>query len=66
MTGAEVRKLSDEEITVELRRLRDEVYRLRSQTVTEKIEDTSRFGKMKKDIARLMTEQRAREIAAAS
>ena len=65
MNGKEVRKLSDEEISVETRRLRDELYKLRSQTVTEKIEDTSKFGLIKKDIARLETERRAREIAAA-
>ena len=34
--------------------------------VTEKIEDVSQFAKIKKDIARLMTEQKAREAAAAS
>ena len=63
MTGAEVRKLNDEEITVELRRLSRKLYDLRSQTVTEKIEDTSQFGKIRKDMARLQTERRARELA---
>ena len=64
MTGREVRALSDEEIAVEVDRLRKELYSLRSQSVTEKIEDPSRFVKVKKDIARLLTERRSRELAA--
>ncbi|MHC4808842.1 MAG: 50S ribosomal protein L29 [Planctomycetota bacterium] len=60
MTPNEVRKLDDEEIVIEVRRLRRELFDLRSQAVTEKITDTSRFGKLKKDIARLLTEQSSR------
>jgi len=60
MTGAEVRKLKDEEIAVELKRLRGKLFTLRTQTVTEKVEDMSLFEKMRRDIARLMTEQAAR------
>lgn len=60
MTPNEVRKLDDEEIVIEVRRLRRELFDLRSQAVTEKITDTSRFGRIKKDIARLLTEQSSR------
>lgn len=63
MTGKEVRKLSGEEITVELKRLRSRLYTLRSQTVTEKVEDNSQFVNVRRDIARLLTERRARELA---
>lgn len=66
MTGAEVRALSDEEIGVEIKRLRMELFDLRTQSVTEKIEDTSRFSKVKKDIARLLTERNARATRGAS
>jgi large subunit ribosomal protein L29 len=66
MTPTEVRKLNDEELTVEIDRLRRRHFELRNQAVTEKIEDVSQFAKIKKDIARLMTEQKAREAAAAS
>jgi len=62
MTGAEARALKDEEIAVELDRLRGDLLALRSKGVTEKIEDTSRFGEIRKDIARLLTERRARQI----
>ncbi len=60
MTPNEVRKLDDEEIEIEVRRLRRSLFDLRSQAVTEKITDTSRFGKIKKDIARLLTEKSRR------
>ena len=63
MTPKEVRKLKDEEISVEIERLRRKQFELRSQAVTEKIEDTSQFAKIKKDIARLLTEQTARAKA---
>ncbi|MFN0131421.1 MAG: 50S ribosomal protein L29 [Phycisphaerales bacterium] len=64
MTGQEAKKLSSEEIVSELAKLRGQLFTMRSQTVTEKIEDNSQFGKVRRDIARLMTERRAREIAA--
>ena len=63
MTGKETRKLSDEEIQVELTRLRGRSFELRTQSVTEKIEDTSQFGKVRRDIARLLTEQSRRQRA---
>ncbi|MGJ8636034.1 MAG: 50S ribosomal protein L29 [Phycisphaerales bacterium] len=61
MTGTEVRALKDEEITVELSRLRSSLLAMKSKSVTEKIEDTTQFGKVRKDIARLLTEQTARQ-----
>ena len=66
MTGKEVRALNDEEIQIELDRLRERVYTLRVQSVTEKVEDNSQFRKARRDIARLLTEQNARKAAAAT
>ncbi len=60
MKAAEVRKLTGEEIDVEVSRLQRKLYDLRVQTVTEKIEDPSQFRKIRKDIARLKTERTAR------
>lgn len=65
MNGKEVRALQDEEIKIELARLRSKIYELRSETVTEKMKDVSQFGKLRKDIARLLTERQARQTAAA-
>ncbi|MDF1809803.1 MAG: 50S ribosomal protein L29 [Phycisphaerales bacterium] len=60
MTGTEVRKLNDEEITVELGNLRGKLLALKNKSVSEKIEDTTQFSKIRKDVARLLTEQTAR------
>jgi len=65
MTGEEVKKMTSEEIGVELQRLRDRLYSLRTQTVTEKVEDHSLFTKLRRDIARLLTERSTRRHAAA-
>lgn len=64
MKAKEVHKLSQEEIGIEVKRLRRRLYEVRTQAVTEKIQDTSQFRKIRKDIARLMTEQSVREASA--
>lgn len=65
MTGKEVKAMRDEELKIELAKLTNELYDLRSQAVTAKVEDTSKFGKLRKDIARVKGEQRRRATAAA-
>jgi len=62
MKATEVHKLSDEEIDVEVVRLRKRSFELRTQAATEKIEDTSQFASTRADIARLLTERNARRI----
>ncbi len=46
MKAKEVHKLSDEELEIEVERLRRKLFDLRTQAVTEKIQDTSQFGKI--------------------
>ena len=60
MTPNEVRKMSDEDIALEVSSLKRRLFDLRTQQVTEKIVNTAQFGVVKKDIARLLTEQSAR------
>ena len=60
----EIRELSDEETQLELDRLHRHIFDLRSQSVTEKLEDTSQITKARRDIARLLTVVRERELAA--
>ena len=66
MKAKEVHKLNEEELRNETKRLRKRLFELRTQAVTEKIQDTSQFGKVKKDIARILTEASSRRKAAAS
>ena len=61
----EIRELKDEELASELERLRRHLFDVRAQSVTEKLEDPSMLSKAQRDIARILTEQRTREIAAA-
>ncbi|MEQ8850727.1 MAG: 50S ribosomal protein L29 [Phycisphaerales bacterium] len=60
MNAAEVRKLTGEEIDVEVNRLQRRLYDLRCAAAVEKIEDPSQIGKVRRDVARLKTERRAR------
>lgn len=62
MKAAEVHKMKDAELTEESNRLRRRLFELQSQGVTEKLEDPKQIGKIKKDIARLLTEKRSREL----
>ena len=66
MKAKEVHKLSDEEIKEETLRLRKRLFELRTQSVTEKIQDTSQFPKVRKDIARVLTETSARRKKASA
>ena len=66
MTGNKVRKMKDEELGIELGRLREKLYTLRVQSVTEKVEDNSQFRKVRRDIARILTERNTRRRAAAA
>ncbi len=63
MEGKEVHGLKDEEIKGELGRLRAKLFTLRAQSVTEKVEDNSQFRKIRRDIARLLTERKTRVAA---
>ena len=60
MKAKAVHKLSGEELTIEVDTLRKRMFELKNQSVTEKIQDTSQYGKIRKDIARLLSEQSVR------
>ena len=62
MKKSEVHKMSDAELTEEVARLRKQLFDLKSQSVTEKIENPRQLGNIKKDIARILTEQRSRQL----
>lgn len=64
MKAKEAHKLSAEELPIETARLRKRLFELRQQAVTEKIADTSQFRKIRKDLARLLTETSRRQAKA--
>ncbi len=63
MKSKDVKSLSAEDLGAKLTDLRAKLFKLRVQGQTEKIEDNSQIGKTRKDIARLLTERRARQVA---
>lgn len=64
MKPAEIRELSDEALAEKLKNCRAELFNLRFQMATSQLDNTARVTTVKKDIARVLTEQRARQIAA--
>lgn len=62
-TIAELRELSDEELLDLLEDKKEESWLLRRDYLTGELKDTSRFGKVRKDIARAKTILRQRELA---
>ena len=62
---AEVRELGDHDLIERLGETREELFNLRFQNVTGQLDNYSRLTELKRDVARLNTELRAREIAAA-
>ncbi len=66
MEMSEVKKLTDEELSVESTRVRRKLFDMRTQAVSDKIADTSQFKKLRKDLARLQTETTTRGTAARS
>ena len=57
--------LGDTELFDRLAQTRDDLFKLRFQHVTGQLDNTAKLGHLKKDVARLNTELREREIAAA-
>jgi large subunit ribosomal protein L29 len=58
----EVKKLSNDEIDIELERQRRHMFDLRSQAVTEKLADPTQLTNAKRDVARMLTVLRQREL----
>ena len=64
MKAAEIRELSDDDLQAKLKEARAELFNLRFQMATSQLDNTARVGQVKKDIARIQTEMRARELNA--
>ncbi len=62
MKAAEVHNLKDAELVSKLLDAKQEAFNLRFRHATGELENTSRLGAAKKDVARLLTVARARGI----
>jgi large subunit ribosomal protein L29 len=61
LKAREIRELTDDEVVEALSTSRQELINLRFQHATGALENTTRMGQVKKDIARLLTLQRERD-----
>jgi large subunit ribosomal protein L29 len=61
----EFRELGDDELVTRLGEAKTEAFNLRFQHVTGQLDNTSRLGELRRDVARINTLLREREIAAA-
>ena len=64
MKYKDIRELSDEELAQKLEDGRAELFNLRFQMATSQLDNTARVTTVKRDIARVQPEMRARQIAA--
>ena len=64
MKAAEIRELSADDLQAQLKEARAELFNLRFQMATSQLDNTARVKQVKKDIARIQTEMRARELSA--
>ena len=62
MKASEAHNLKDDELVERLRQAQDEQFSLRFQHATGELENTSRLGAVRRDVARLLTIAKERGI----
>lgn len=66
LASKELRGLDDERLVEELRKAKEELFNLRFQSATGQLESHGRLRAVRKDIARIYTEMRERELGIGS
>jgi large subunit ribosomal protein L29 len=61
-TAAEFREMSDEQLDSELKQTQKDLFKLRFQASTEKLDAPSSLKKLRRQIARINTIRRQREL----
>ncbi|MEE9576035.1 MAG: 50S ribosomal protein L29 [Gemmatimonadota bacterium] len=64
MNADTIRELTDEEIREEIRQAEEELFRLRFRKAYQELESSAVLRERRRDLARLNTIQRERELAA--
>ncbi len=62
LTPVDLRELTDERLVDELRKGKEELFNLRFQSATGQLDNHGRLRAVRKDIARIYTEMREREL----
>jgi len=63
MKASEIRNLTDQELALKERVLREDVYKTRFKKHTGELANTAHLKAARQDLARVLTEQRSRELA---
>ncbi|MEX1094930.1 MAG: 50S ribosomal protein L29 [Planctomycetales bacterium] len=61
--ASELREMSEEQLQFALKETQAGLFKLRFQAATEKLDAPSNLRKLRRDIARMLTVQRQRELA---
>ncbi|HET7321468.1 MAG TPA: 50S ribosomal protein L29 [Longimicrobiaceae bacterium] len=64
MKASEIRELTSDEITARIEQLQEELFRLRFRAATAELDNPMLLRTLRRDVARLNTVLREREIAA--
>ena len=62
MKAEDIRDLTDEEIEEQIAQAKEELFRLKFRSATQELENNSLLGKLRRDIARMKTIRREREL----
>ena len=62
LTSSELRGMDDDKLVDELRKAKEELFNLRFQSATGQLDNHGRLRAVRKDIARIYTEMREREL----
>ena len=62
MKSSDAHDLKDPELLEQIKQIRDEQFALRLQHATGELENTARLGGVRRDVARLLTVAKEREI----
>lgn len=66
LSPAQLRTLEDERLVEELRKAKEELFNLRFQSATGQLENHGRLRAVRRDIARIYTTMRERELGITS
>lgn len=62
MKAGEMRELTDEELKKKEKEIREEIFNLRMQIATRQVSSSARIRNLKRDLARVLTTVREREL----
>ena len=63
LKGAELRDLSGDELQSKLAEVKEELFNLRFQNATGQLDNYKRLGELRRDVARIKTVLRERELS---